>query len=1148
VDSSGLATAAAASSAQLFADFVASALTWSGGPTSVNAGKSVFDEDAAKQAAFEGLVALLTDRLLPPGQGFAALLRQPAQSSVDSVLSNIGDAELGVACKALLRAGLDGLRRVRKPGKAASKAEEFQFGGSEDFSRGLVAVVGSPKGSSVCDFLQSMRAEHESVADSWGASKREFTTENYSLTTTPAQEWQFVFPADVHDYRPRDGGEQTLQRQPLVLHDTKNRLMPHPETAQRYHKCVVQLFPQFRDVELADFLADFDKLNLNVAELVGMRLYTGPMFVFYNTMLRARGQRITWEFPNRYPVSYNAVVAGKFITTIHAISSGILKLGRCQPCVTVYRGAGGFKMPTRLLEADAYGTKGGVELSFMSTTMDPKVAQTYGKDWDSERGLNYVYEMEMDSANRGACLIWLSQYPEEAEILFPPLSSLEVLGRPQWRGAQQYYRFRLTCNQHVETVDDLLRRRKTLHCDMLANFQHELSHSSLPSEWLNLFHIELDKALQTAAHRYNDDSFYRLVLNDALSLKASLERLGTELFRNENVRTQKKVPKRASSSSSPFTNKILTELETALSPRSARSLFTSSSRSRHLAEQSEAAPEHEPQLDRWRLLRLDGDISDPQKRKLDAMFRWADVNANGILSRSEVDDLYQVLGENNQCCDDVWWHEHAHGRSLGSGVEGLTPTEYCTMVGSVDTVDRHFNKLTRAIDLHRLCGANDVHPGVLVIVSKLAAHVHTANDTVLDARRQWLGHDYPATLESMHTVACELHTSGEFSAAETLLTECLTARRSVLGPLHPETLETVAKLGEVYLSLEAPREAQPLIEEAVQGHLATLGVEHPAALRSLSMLSMLNYKQGEYGAALPLSEQCLGVRRRTLGSEHADTLHSINLVGNIHMRLKDFGEAKLLYEECLEIRDRTLGEAHPDTQFTRGCLAFLLMQQKEYRLARPVFEAVVAVQRTTLGLEHPTTMMSIGNLATIHRKLGDSKAAFPLLRHCVDIIKRDLPPAPSSDTTSRYQSAAARPLNDEIDSSPSPELEYGSATPSPRIRKTSSLPVHADSAHSLRSVMELAALHWEQEELTEAADLYRLCLEQAESLNANAKDEGVRQATDKLCAVLEHLGGHEEEAAGLRAQLTQEVIVGSAPMRAQRHGPKLGGLHVDVVD
>ena len=96
--------------------------------------------------------------------------------------------------------------------------------------------------------------------------------------------------------------------------------------------------------------------------------------------------------------------------------------------------------------------------------------------------------------------------------------------------------------------------------------------------------------------------------------------------------------------------------------------------------------------------------------------------------------------------------------------------------------------------------------------------------------------------------------------------------------------------------------------------------------------------------------------------------------------------------------------------------------------------------------------------------------------------------------------------------------------------------------------MELAALHWEQEELTEAADLYRLCLEQAESLNANAKDEGVRQATDKLCAVLEHLGGHEEEAAGLRAQLTQEVIVGSAPMHAQRHGPKLGGLHVDVVD
>ena len=51
---------------------------------------------------------------------------------------------------------------------------------------------------------------------------------------------------------------------------------------------------------------------------------------------------------------------------------------------------------------------------------------------------------QMDAANRGASLVWLSQFPAESEVLFPPLVVLEVIGDPQYKADQLHYQFRLT--------------------------------------------------------------------------------------------------------------------------------------------------------------------------------------------------------------------------------------------------------------------------------------------------------------------------------------------------------------------------------------------------------------------------------------------------------------------------------------------------------------------------------------------------------------------------------------------------------------------------------------------------------------------------------------------------------------------------------
>ena len=58
-----------------------------------------------------------------------------------------------------------------------------------------------------------------------------------------------------------------------------------------------------------------------------------------------------------------------YTTTIHALSSALVKLGKLTVSRTVYRGIKGARLPAEMLKPDAKNIRGGVEFSFMSTTV-----------------------------------------------------------------------------------------------------------------------------------------------------------------------------------------------------------------------------------------------------------------------------------------------------------------------------------------------------------------------------------------------------------------------------------------------------------------------------------------------------------------------------------------------------------------------------------------------------------------------------------------------------------------------------------------------------------------------------------------------------------------------------------------------------------
>ena len=149
----------------------------------------------------------------------------------------------------------------------------------------------------------------------------------------------------------------------------------------------------------------YKKLNVNAAELLGLRLYTGPMFELFNNVLRAKGGTV--PFGGSYPGKAGEVTTGKFVTTIvsnlthaarsicaalagpadaatnvctfrslsqHAINSGIVKLSSLTPVINVYRGMTGLALPPELEGTDKHGSRLAIEYGEFPALVGPQCA------------------------------------------------------------------------------------------------------------------------------------------------------------------------------------------------------------------------------------------------------------------------------------------------------------------------------------------------------------------------------------------------------------------------------------------------------------------------------------------------------------------------------------------------------------------------------------------------------------------------------------------------------------------------------------------------------------------------------------------------------------------------------------------------------
>jgi hypothetical protein len=220
------------------------------------------------------------------------------------------------------------------------KGVRGKFAADELFATGIDGIVGPLD----VQYIRAMYNEHCLNAE----ASKQFTAWNagHEIKTTPEREWLFVVGRDGLD---KSSWTFDVERAEPVVEEG---MMVEGRNAEK-------LAALLRSPEV-------ERSEVTVAEVVALRLYTGPMYVKYNAVLRGMA----------------VATAGGTIysSTVHLICSGLHKLSRVSELpkeMKLYRGNGGMALPSSFLQPDASGCAGGTEPAIMSATPDRSVALGY---------------------------------------------------------------------------------------------------------------------------------------------------------------------------------------------------------------------------------------------------------------------------------------------------------------------------------------------------------------------------------------------------------------------------------------------------------------------------------------------------------------------------------------------------------------------------------------------------------------------------------------------------------------------------------------------------------------------------------------------------------------------------------------------------
>jgi len=373
---------------------------------------------------------------------------------------------------------------------------------------------------SLATLMKAMENDHCAMVD----SKIEFETTNGTKSRANV-EWEFVVCPKKTAWREDSDEPQTYYPERSGMREV------HPEWCRK-PLSLEAMMQRLEDLCNSRLRKDGHSEMIK-EELVGGRLYTGPMYIKYNAVLRAKS-----KVPFLQQQCKELCKGNDYVTTIHATNSCVIKLSKLTKACKVWRGIKDAKLPKEFWVPNELGVRGGIEYGFSSTTTEKEQAMTYAMMGARDGDAMTIFEMRMGMVDRGADLSWLSQYPHEKEVLLPPLTGVEALGSDV-EGNMLMIESRFSLNLAAQTLEQVLSRRRKMLMDMAYGIELDLREAltDRPAQCELAIKI-LRSGLEYAAYQHtpewfnNDDNFaaimqntlylQRLLVNEIKKLEAAM--------------------------------------------------------------------------------------------------------------------------------------------------------------------------------------------------------------------------------------------------------------------------------------------------------------------------------------------------------------------------------------------------------------------------------------------------------------------------------------------------------------------------------------------------------------------------------------------------------------------------------------------------
>ena len=241
----------------------------------------------------------------------AGALTQLAEVLWDGVQSLLSSADLPTVAN---ESAVHGVSKFADDG-----GFDLEYSDLANYFGGLTAIVGLP----APQVRMAMQREHCELED----AQWPFRAPNYGTVSTSAIEWRFCVDHDDAGGT-AEGAAQDVEGWPLE----DAALLAAMGAAPRQRLPLATFEPALGAANAR--LSAAGEPPLIEEELIGLRLYSGPCYVKYNTTLRGLQSAQAAARKRREELCGS----NHYATSLHAISSGIVKLSRLMPATTVYRG------------------------------------------------------------------------------------------------------------------------------------------------------------------------------------------------------------------------------------------------------------------------------------------------------------------------------------------------------------------------------------------------------------------------------------------------------------------------------------------------------------------------------------------------------------------------------------------------------------------------------------------------------------------------------------------------------------------------------------------------------------------------------------------------------------------------------------------